>query len=501
VSKINVTAAEVRDGLRKYPWELRLVIYGLVSKKEGDLLLKKLALSRNKTKTFEQFRDSLYTPLDTLTVNFGDLELPVENAAFALKVGTLSRPIQTQASQWILLRVIDKETNPQYAKQSIPDQLEAVRKTVSRRQEDSLAARTFTTLLSPQRAEADPKVFKELADSVLFVMQSDSANHYAKKLFHITSEDCDRLERNFGVKGGVKFVMMESGDLTLAMVINGLKYNQVVFPSLKPSTVQAILNNNIKTVIQNELLAREGVKRNYQQSDNVRHDLAVWMDNRRGKLLLNSITDTVTVSDDAILSYYDNNAAAFGATVEVKVQEVLVDSSKFAIELRKRIDAGENFGSLASKYSKRKAWASHDGVSEYFYTTKYPELGGYAASADSGKVIGPLRIPEGVTIFKVLDRRIHDDSIRANFTAVKLNIRRKLLEEKKKQTLNTYIGRLANKYNVSMDNAKLKRLETTTTSMVTWRTIGFGGRIIAVPMVSLQSDWVREMQPPKHINQ
>jgi hypothetical protein len=37
--------------------------------------------------------------------------------------------------------------------------------------------------------------------------------------------------------------------------------------------------------------------------------------------------------------------------------------------------------------------------------------------------------------------------------------------------------------------------------MVTWRTIGFGGRVMAVPMVSLQSDWVREMQVMKNINQ
>jgi len=265
--------------------------------------------------------------------------------------------------------------------------------------------------------------------------------------------------------------------------------------------VQAIVNNNIKTVIQNELLAREGVKRNYQQSDNVRHDLAVWMDNRRGRLLMNAVADTVTVSDEEVQAYYTNNASAFGAAVELKVREILVDSVSLALQLRKRIDAGENFASLASKYSKRTAWAARGGESEYFLSTKYPELGGYASSADSGKVIGPLRIPDGLTIFTVLDRRIHDDSIKSTLPAVKQNIRKKLLDEKKQQTWNKYIGGLAAKYNVSMNLANLRKTPTTTTSMVTWRTIGFGGRILAVPMVMPQTEWVREMQSAKKINQ
>jgi parvulin-like peptidyl-prolyl isomerase len=499
--KVHVTPAEIREGLRKYAWQLNVIVYGLVSKKEGELLLRKMAASRNKEKTFETFRDSLYTPLDTVTISLGDTEPLVENTAFALKVGALSRPILADGTHWMMLKLVDKVTNPKYEKQSIPDQINAVRTIIGKRHEDSLATRTFGQLLGPQRAEADPAIFRELADSILFIMKSDTANHYAKHLFMFTSQDCERLERTFGALAGRIFVSMGSGDLTLGMVINGLKYNQVVFPSLKPSIVQAIVNNNIRTVIQNELLAREGVKRNYQQSENVRHDLAVWMDNRKGKLLMNAVADTVTVSDASVETYYTHFASSFGATVEVKVQEILVDSIADALALRKRIDAGESFAALASKYTKRTEWAARGGVSDYFTTTKYPALGGYAESADSGKVVGPLRIPEGLTIFMLLDRRINEDSIKNTLAQVKLNIRKKLLDEKKKQTLNKYIGGLAAKYNVSMNTERLKRVGTTTTSMVTWRTIGFGGRIMAVPMVSLQSDWVREMQPAKHINQ
>jgi parvulin-like peptidyl-prolyl isomerase len=500
-TKVRVRADEIREGLRRYAWELRVIVYGLVSKREGDILLKKLAISKHKEKTFEAYRDSLYTPLDTLTVNFGGLEIPVEDAVYKLKVGELSKPMNTPSTGWRLLKVVDKYTNPKYAQQSGPDQLMSVRKIVSQRQEDSLAARVFTSYLSNQRAEADPVLFKELADSVWSVLTRDSSGHLAKNVYQIYTEDLERLEQNFGARCALKFITTPSGDLTLGAVINGLKYNQVVFPSLKAQIIQAILNNNIKTVIQNEFIAREGVKKNYQQSDNVRHDVGVWMDNRRSRLLMKTVTDTVTVSDADVLSYYKDHATEFGATLEVNVQEILVDSASTAFDLRKRIDAGEDFGALAKKYSKRPGWAKQGGVSGLFFTSQHPELGGYAANAEIGKIVGPLKISEGITIFTVLDRRIHDDSLQKTFASVKLNIRKKLLDERKQQTLNKYLGALGKKYNVVMDNDKLRTVATTNTSMVTWRTIGFGGRILAIPMTTPESQWVREMQQQKTINQ
>lgn len=499
--KVRVSTDEIREGLKRFASEMKIVVYGLVSKKEGDLLLKKLAISKNKEKTFEAYRDSLYTPLDTVTVTFGALEKPVEDVVYKLKVGELSKPINTPSTGWRMLKIIDKYPCPKYGQLSGPDQITEVKKLVSQRREDSLATRVFAGVLGPQRAEADPVVFKELADSVLATLARDSAGHNAKDLFIMSADQIERLEERFGSRCGVTFVMLPSGNMTLGEVINGLKYNQVVFPSLKPQIVQAILSNNIKTVIQNELIARDGVKRNYQQSENVRHDLSVWMDNRRARLLMKSVGDTVTVSDDEIMAYYHAHAEQFGATIEVNVKEILVDSVSMALDLRKRLDAGEDFAMLAKKYSKRQPWAKQGGVSGFFNTKLYPELGLYATSAVIGKLVGPLKIAEGLTIFSVIDRRIQDDSLQKIFDTVKQNVRARLLNEKKQEALNQYLGSLGRKYHVVMNNDRLRNLTTTSTSMVTWRTIGFGGRILAVPMASPQSQWVREMYSPKTINQ
>ncbi|HLP17530.1 MAG TPA: hypothetical protein VK470_14800, partial [Bacteroidota bacterium] len=180
---IRVTPEEMREGMGRYPWELRLIVYRRVSTKEGDILLKKQAISKNKEKTFETSRDMVFAPLDTMTVDFGELEPAAETIAFGLKIGECSSPFLWGRNDWRMVKLVDKYANPTYAKQSVPDQIAEVKKIVSRRQEDSLAARVFISFLGPQRAEADPALVRELADSLLHIIKSDSTNHVKKSFF------------------------------------------------------------------------------------------------------------------------------------------------------------------------------------------------------------------------------------------------------------------------------------------------------------------------------
>jgi len=124
-------------------------------------------------------------------------------------------------------------------------------------------------------------------------------------------------------------------------------------PLQKP-IVYGIMNNNIKTVVQNEFLARDALKKNLQQSKQVRHDVGVWSGNRNSHLLMQQILDTITVTDREVLEYYKKNAELFGARVEVNVREILTDSLEFAQSLRKKIAGGEDMAMLAKKFTERK---------------------------------------------------------------------------------------------------------------------------------------------------
>lgn len=499
---VKISADEIRSGMTRFAYEVEVEILGIISKEEGDLFYKKYKQSKNKKFALKKYRDSLFVPIDTVQVSFGSADRPLEEAAYEIDTDSISKPVESRVYGWVMLRLLKKYTNPQFAKLSGSDQLQRVRKIIGDRKEDSLASRTFAAITSPHRAEANAEIFYLLADTVHARLSADSNSYKTKNVYMLPVALMDEIDKTLGVLRDSIFVTFDEGEpMTVAQILSGLRNNYVVFPNLQIDYVRWVLNNNIKTVIQNELLAREGFRKNLQQSENVRHDLSTWMDNRKGMLLLRRIVDSVTVRENEIEEEYRKNPAAYGATVEVKIQEVLVDSMPLAVALRNRLNQQEDFSAIAKKYSKRKRWMDRGGISEYVDCKTLGDLGEIAAVAPIGELQGPRKINDGISVFKVIDRRITDDSLRRNFEETAGKIRNRILQQKRQKTLDQYIGTLARKYNVTINEAALKNVATTSHSMVTWRNIGFGGRIVAVPQVNRQSEWIYEWQRQILLNQ
>jgi hypothetical protein len=72
-------------------------------------------------------------------------------------------------------------------------------------------------------------------------------------------------------------------------------------------------------------------------------------------------------------------------------------------------------------------------------------------------------------------------------------------EAKATEALNAIIGKLAQNYGVEMDLDKLKRVPLFQSNMVTRRLIGFGGSMMASPMLLRLWDWMRVWQKSKQI--
>jgi hypothetical protein len=155
---------------------------------------------------------------------------------------------------------------------------------------------------------------------------------------------------------------------------------------------------------------------------------------------------------------------------------------------------------LAEKYSLRKEWAVRGGESGLFPITEYGDIGFYASTADSGTIVGPIKVPEGFSIFSLIERKQHFDSTVTDFVSVKGKIRMLLQIDKREKAMNRYIGKLAKHYGVRIYDDNLRKVKTTTTNMFTWRHIGFGGRIVAVPGVVRHTEWIQEWRKKADVN-
>ncbi len=498
--KITVTEAEMKEGMKRFPYLLDVEVLAIVSKGDGAILKKRLSQNKNKSSVFERFRDSLYVPADTLQIKFGSTSKNIEDAVFAIGKDSLSQPIETEFGM-VMFRLLKWETEPQNARFSHPDKLHKVESIIKLRKEGRIAQKVFADVTSPHRAEADPAMFYRLADSVISMLRSDSVNYGTNGSYKFPSSAVDQLSKKVSAEMAAPFISIASGNMSLHDVLVGLGNNNVIFPSLVPDHIRIVLNNSIKTVIQNELLAREGLKQNLNQTDKVRRDLSVWMDSRKNWLLSRRIIDTVTVSEEEIEADFLQHGMMYGAEMRVTMKALLADSLSSAMQMRKRLSNGESFERIAASYPKKPDPLFNGMTTPWKNVRDLGMLGQFAAVSASGEIVGPKAVEQGFVIFTVMQKEVMDDSVRSLFAGKRSEITRKLLSEKQQAALNKYIGTLAKKYNVVMDEEALKSVKTTTTNMVTWRNIGFGGRIVAVPQMFRQADWVDEWKNQTEVNQ
>jgi hypothetical protein len=255
------------------------------------------------------------------------------------------------------------------------------------------------------------------------------------------------------------------------------------------------LNETIKGIVGNRLLALEGRRQNYHNSAPVQQDIRRWTDYWAGGTLYYQARDSITVSNEDVMQYFISKKNIFGNDYEVNVREILCYTLQDVSFILQTIQLGGRFDSLASRFSKRAEWAGRGGESGFFLVNEHPEIGFRALETDTGKLVGPYKLSEGYSVFTVIAKRKLKDSA-PEFTSLKQSVIGPLLQEKQKKTMDQYIARLAHEQYVSINYEKLKKVEMNPIQMFTRRFIGFGGTMTAVPLLRFQWDWIKEYEQP-----
>ncbi len=107
-----------------------------------------------------------------------------------------------------------------------------------------------------------------------------------------------------------------------------------------------------------------------------------------------------------------------------------------------------------------------------------------------GEIYGPLSTDEGYSIFELLDKKENSADIPESYDEIKNELRDQLRFEKASESLINSTVEAANKYGVSVNEDALKSLKVTNVNMIVYRYMGFGGRILAVPLTSPFYQWV-----------
>ncbi len=607
---VKISEEEIRDGLVKFAWELPLVAIGVKDRFAGDSLYRILRRNPDLGPGLHKYPVEFVTVVETVKVNFGGLDTSFEKEVYDLGKKKFSKPFVSQSYGWVVAVLLERTSNPVYEKMTWGDRRYRVDETIRRKKETAAANQYYNSILIPRKAKADSAVFKTFAGGLRTLLLRDSTGHKRSGLFAVTSEDVDELLAIFAPELNKNFIEMEDKAMTFGEVIEAFRNEPFGFPSLDARRFETSLNGFVRTVVQSELVAREGFRQNLQHSEHVRHDLDLWSGYWVSRHFMWILNDTVRVDQGELVKTMMENLPVIGDVYRVNVQEILCDSMTTVERVFESLAKGISLDSLARKYSKRQTWAATGGVSGYFPLSQHPELGCRAMLADTAQLIGPVRLSEGYSIFKVLGKRRssigeypEDDSlsinIRANLPVIgdiyrvnvqeilcdsmttvervfeslakgisldslarkyskrgawaaaggvsgyfplsqhpelgrramladtaeligpvklsegysifkvlgkkristeeypevdslRINIKANLTARKRQQSMNVYLASLAKKYSVEIYYRNLNAVEIQPANMFTRRIIGFGGVVTAAPMLYPNWEWVKE---------
>ena len=171
-----------------------------------------------------------------------------------------------------------------------------------------------------------------------------------------------------------------------------------------------------------------------------------------------TIKSKISITEDELESYYNDNISNYTTPTSRKLRQIFLkkDSDSFesneanhtskkldlANDIKKRIDNGENFGLLASKYSDDKLSKDKNGDIGWIRKKDLDEkLGSLIFSLNINEVSDVIETDNGYYIFKASKER---KKVVKSFGAVRKEIYTKYSNEKNKNNFDSTIEEIAN---------------------------------------------------------
>jgi len=435
-------------------------------------------------------------------VQYGQMDKNVEDSLYNLKIGNFTEPIKAP-NGWYIFKLISTEEkvieNDEQAEAEQKNVLKIARATII----DSLYKEYYSKSFANVDAKTNGELFLDLSDKILKILEGKSKNEMdssGQKIF-LTSQELYKIGFELGSeKLKEQFVIIGEQPLTLDEFIQDLAFEKFSIDTVYPDLIRGKLNLFVKRFIEHELFAREGYKRGYQNLPEVRKDLDMWKSYYLSDALRTKVANEIQVSDEEIRNYIDENNKRETPTIEVKIVELLTNDLDVIKTVFEELDKGVDFKQLAKKFTIREEAKNNDGELGFFPVNQYGEIGRIAATLEIGQLYGPVQVPEGYSLFQLVDKKEEKKLTGIDFEKDQARIKNIIKSKKFSDEIIQKTVDLANKYGVSVNEELLKSIKVLNTTTIVYRNFGFGGRLLAVPMTIPNFLWVKEWQEQQKLN-
>ena len=160
------------------------------------------------------------------------------------------------------------------------------------------------------------------------------------------------------------------------------------------------------------------------------------------------VLDEVTVSDEEVKNFYDNNSEMFKGEESVRAKHILVDTEEKAQEIKTKISEGVSFEEAAKEHSSCPSGSQGGDLGFFTRGRMVPEFEEAAFASAIGEISEPVKTQFGYHLIKVEEKK---PATAKSFDEVKDQLKMNLLSQKQNIAYMNFINKLKQEQDVKIN--------------------------------------------------
>lgn len=467
-SKIQISDEDVKQAFMLSQSELEVQVLSFDSMEQARKAKKQIDAGKNLHQVKREFQTDSFISADsvlTLTVKWGQSHPEIEQVAFQLQPDQVSDPVDADGISFII-KLMNKRTNVLVTEADYLREAPSIRKKIKERKRAEMFTDFMRSLMADKQVKVSHEIFNFVASELEKFYPIEDSSTTPENIQRSMELSLDSLKsESLADHLNDTFARFNDGSIwTVADFIKKLSVSPFRLSYKSRKSFRNSLSHAIRRMIEFESLARKGREAGLQRSNYVHYQKKMWDDAYLAQQLRQQISDTVTISEAEMRSFYDLHNNNYLGPEIVNLQEILVDDEALAHQIFQRMKSGEDISKLAQKYNKREISLKSNGVMGYFSTAALGKIGEAARKLKIGEMAGPVKTEKNrFSIFKILDKK---EAGPLPYEQVREGVKRDALTDKRMRAIDQFLVRLADKYEIKINQAVLDTITTTEIGMM-----------------------------------